>query len=291
MLPYSVAMNMISPDAKGTLYVVATPIGNLRDITLRALDILKSVDVVAAEDTRTTSGLLKHYGISVRLVSLHQHNEREKSEVVLAHLGEGKQVALVSDAGTPTISDPGSHLVASARNAGFAVVPIPGPNAAITALSASGMSENGFLFYGFLPAKSSARKKALEPLKTLPQTLVFFEAPHRIMDLAGDLSEVLGEERTVVFARELTKLYETIHSCLLGEAGQWLSSQQKGEFVVIVEGANPVKEEGMSDEAKRVLEILLPDLPLAQAVKLAARISGENRNSLYELALELRGPD
>lgn len=281
---------MSSPDgaSKGTLYVVATPIGNLRDITLRALDVLKRADVVAAEDTRKTSGLLKHFDISVRLVSLHQHNEKQKSEAILSFLGEGKDVALVSDAGTPAISDPGAHLVASARSAGYPVIPIPGPNAAVAALSASGLAESGFLFYGFLPAKSSARKKSLSSLKDLPFDLVFYEAPHRISEFVGDLAEILGEERTVVFARELTKIYETIHSCTIGEALFWIDSQQKGEFVVIVKGMAQEKKTGISREGERVLGILLPALPLNRAVKLAAEISGENRNALYEFALKQR---
>ena len=283
------AKNRSSPDTKGTLYVVATPIGNLRDITLRALDVLKEADIVAAEDTRTTSFLLRHYGISTRLVSLHQHNEQKKSEAILAFLEEGRKVALVSDAGTPAISDPGEYLVDCARHAGFEVVPIPGANAAITALSASGLSGNGFVFQGFLPAKSSARKKVLASLKALPQSLVFYEAPHRIADCVTDLCEVLGGERRVVFCRELTKLYETIHSCTLNDAPSWLSSQQKGEFVVIVEGFGIEEKTGLSEEAERVLGILLDALPLNQAVKLASSISGENRNALYELALKMRG--
>lgn len=265
--------------------MVATPIGNLRDITLRALDVLKSADVIAAEDTRKTSGLLKHFDISVRLVSLHQHNERQKSEAILAILAEGKTVALVSDAGTPAISDPGAILVQAARSAGFPVIPIPGPNAAIAAMSASGLLDNGFLFYGFLPAKSSARKKALASLKDLPFSLIFYEAPHRILDSVSDLAEMLGRERTIVFARELTKMFETIHSCTLGEAISWVPSQQKGEFVVIVNGVEQEKKSGISDEGVRVLDLLLKILPLNQAVKAAVEISGESRNALYELAL------
>ena len=276
--------------AKGTLYVVATPIGNLRDITLRALEVLKGADVVAAEDTRTTSVLFRHYGISTRLVSLNQHNEFEKSEAVIALLDEGKSVALVSDAGTPAISDPGEHLVNRARSAGFEIVPIPGANAAITALSASGLSGNGFVFQGFLPSRSSARKKVLSSLKECPRAIVLYEAPHRIAECAEDLREIMGGGRKVVFCRELTKLYETIHSCTLAEAPLWLSSQQKGEFVVIVEGHREEKS-GLSEEAARILGLLLEALPLNQAVKLSAAISGENRNELYDLALKMRESD
>ena len=276
--------------AKGTLYVVATPIGNLRDITLRALEVLKGADVVAAEDTRTTSVLFRHYGISTRLVSLNQHNEFEKSEAVIALLDEGKSVALVSDAGTPAISDPGEHLVNRARSAGFEIVPIPGANAAITALSASGLSGNGFVFQGFLPSRSSARKKVLSSLKECPRAIVLYEAPHRIAECAEDLREIMGGGRKVVFCRELTKLYETIHSCTLAEAPLWLSSQQKGEFVVVVEGHREEKS-GLSEEAARILGLLLEALPLNQAVKLSASISGENRNELYDLALKMRESD
>lgn len=280
--------DMTSPDRMGTLYVVATPIGNLRDITLRALDILKEAEVIAAEDTRTTSGLLSHFGISAKLVSLHQHNEWERSESILSLLQEGKRVALVSDAGTPAISDPGAHVVRVARAAGFDVVPIPGASAAIAALSVSGLSDGPFLFCGFLPAKASARRKLLASLKELHCALVFYEAPHRISEFAADLLEILGGARTVVFARELTKLFETIHACRLEEALPWLASQQRGEFVVIVEGLKPGEETGPSAEGRRILSLLLPALPLRQAVKLASEISGESRNALYELALKMR---
>lgn len=268
--------------------MVATPIGNLRDITLRALEILKRVDVVAAEDTRTTSGLLKHFDISVRLMSLHQHNETQKSAAVLSLLAEGKNVALVSDAGTPAISDPGAMLIQAARDAGYHVVPIPGPSAVVTALSASGLTDTGFLFYGFLPAKSAARKKILASLKDLPFSLVFYEAPHRIAAFTHDLAEIMGMDRTVVFARELTKMFETIHSCSMGEALAWIPAQQRGEFVVIVKGAKQEERTGVSEAGARMLEILLPMLPLNQAVKAAVQISGESRNELYELALKLK---
>ncbi len=270
---------------KGSLYVVATPIGNLGDITLRALDVLKSADVVAAEDTRTTSVLLNHYAISTRLISLHKHNEKERCEAILDLLREGRKVALVSDAGTPAISDPGATLVQAARDAGFDVVPIPGANAAIAALCASGLSEDGFLFAGFLPSKSSARKKALDLLKDTPVSLVFFEAPHRIVECAKDLAEILGGGRRVVFAREITKRFETIHSCFLSDAQDWLVTQARGEFVVVVEGAKLEKQEGLSEEGKRVLEILIESVPLTQAVKLASKITGEGRNALYAHAL------
>lgn len=258
---------------------------------MRALEILRTVDVIAAEDKRNTANLLAHHGVLGKTISLHQHNEREMSEKIFSRLSQGQNVALVSDAGTPAISDPGSLLVAKAIAEGFRVVPIPGCNAAIAALCASGMSENGFLFYGFLPPKSTARKKELASLKTLTRPLVFYEAPHRILELAGDLEEVFGKEREVVFARELTKRFETIHRARSGEIVSWLQNdpmQQKGEFVVIVAGHEEVQSDELDEKTLRTLRILLASLPLKQAVQLTAEISGENRNRLYELALAMK---
>jgi 16S rRNA (cytidine1402-2'-O)-methyltransferase len=275
----------------GTLYVVATPIGNLGDITLRALEVLRGVDVVAAEDTRDSGRLLNHYGIAAKLVALHEHNERSAGAKILNLLGEGKSVALISDAGTPAISDPGAHLVAAARAAGFKTVPLPGANAAIAALSAAGLPDAHFLFYGFLPHSAAERRRALETLKTLPDLLVFYESPHRILACVADLHTVLGGVRRITFARELTKLYETIHTCSLEEAPAWLDAdpnRQKGEFVLLLSGAEIVKDESIGEEARRTLEVLLAELPLKQAVKLAAEISGEKKNALYELALALK---
>ena len=278
----------------GTLYVVATPIGNLGDITLRALEVLRGVDVVAAEDTRDSGRLLNHYGIAAKLAALHEHNERSAGAKILGLLGEGKSVALISDAGTPAISDPGAHLVAAAWAAGYKVVPLPGANAAIAALSAAGLPDAHFLFYGFLPHGGAERRRALEALKESPHLLVFYESPHRILACAADLREVLGGARRITFARELTKLYESIHTCFLDEAQSWLeadANRQKGEFVLLVSGAEVSKAEGVGAEARRTLEILLADLPLKQAVKLAAEISGEKKNALYELALALKRTD
>lgn len=271
--------------------MVATPIGNLRDITLRALDVLKAAHIVAAEDTRNTAHLLGHYGFSAKLVALHEHNERAAAVKVIEALREGRTVALVSDAGTPGISDPGAILVREARAAGLPVVPLPGPSAVICALSAAGSEAPHFLFYGFLPSKPSARRKALEPLKILPYTIAFYEAPHRIVETVADLLAVLGGEREITFARELTKLFESIHTCQLAEAPAWLDgdpNRQRGEFVILVSGAPPVEEEGIGTEARRVLQLLLAELPLKQAVKLAAEISGEKKNALYDLALQLK---
>lgn len=271
--------------------MVATPIGNLRDITLRALDVLKAVDVIAAEDTRNSAHLLQHYGITTPLTALHEHNERNASEKLLALLAEGKSIALISDAGTPAISDPGSYLVKAARQKGIRVCPVPGPSAATAAVSASG-SENGhYLFYGFLPAKSSARRNALQALRHLPYALVFYEAPHRILECIDDLAAAFGPDRIVTFARELTKLFETIHSIPLGKARAWLegdSYRQKGEFVLVVEGYAGNDGAAAEEEMLRVLNVLLEELPLKQAVKLAAEITGKKKNQLYERALEIK---
>jgi 16S rRNA (cytidine1402-2'-O)-methyltransferase len=274
------------------LYVVATPIGNLRDITLRALEVLAAADVLAAEDTRNTAHLLTHHAISAnKLIALHQHNERGGAEKIIALLQAGKSVAFVSDAGTPAISDPGALLVQAVRAAGLRVIPIPGASAAIAALSASGLNEPHFMFYGFLPNKSAARRTVLKSLISYPGTLVFYEAPHRIVECVADLCAVLGGKRQIVLAREITKLFETIHTCALCDAEAWLqsdSNQQRGEFVVMVSGAVP--EPGLSAETLAVLSTLLDELPLKQAVQLAAKITGASRNELYQRALQIKNP-
>ena len=276
------------------LYVVATPIGNLRDISLRALDVLMSADAIAAEDTRNTAHLLTHYGIAAqRLMALHQHNERGAAEKIIALLAQGQSVALVSDAGTPAVSDPGALLVEAVRAAGYRVIPIPGANAALAALSAAGLPAPHFLFYGFLPNKSAARCRELQELSTHPYTLVFYEAPHRILECVADLQNVLGGDRQIVFAREITKLFESIHRCTLVEAMDWLNADannQRGEFVLLVSGAVE-KQEGLDVEAERVLALLLKELPLKQAVQLAVQISGVGRNELYQCALEIKKPE
>ena len=274
---------------RATLYVVATPIGNLGDISHRALEILGSVDAVAAEDTRVTRQLLARFGIAKRLIAVHEHNEKRVAKQVLALLAEGRSLALTCDAGTPAISDPGALLVAAARHAGFPVTPVPGPNAAIAALSASGLAAPHFLFYGFLPERTAARRRALGALAKLPFTLVFFEAPHRVAESIADLRAVLGGDRHVVLARELTKLFETVHDCTLAEAEAWLAAdphRRKGEFVLIVECASA--EPALENAGRRALEVLLAELPLKQAVSLAARIAGGGKNELYRLALTMR---
>lgn len=276
----------------GTLYVVATPIGNLADISRRAIDILSQVDVIAAEDTRVTQKLLAALSLQTRLISLREHNEAREAARIVEWLREGKSVAQVSDAGTPSVSDPGAVLVDTVRAAGLRVVPVPGANAAIAALSASGFTQAQFLFYGFLPPKSGQRKTALEALREQSATLVFYEAPHRIVECIDDLLTVFGPERQIVLARELTKTFEQIHRCPLGEAPAWLASdsnRQRGEFVLLVAGApEAAQDEEMPTEALRVLQILLRDLPVKQASSLAAEITGANRKRLYQAALELR---
>ena len=274
-------------DRRAALYVVATPIGNLGDVTLRALDVLKSVDLIAAEDTRVAQRLLTHYGIESKLVSLHEHNERTAAQKLIAALDAGKAVALVTDAGTPGISDPGSRAVAQIRAAGHAVVPVPGPNAAVCALSAAGIEAPHFLFYGFLPQQGGARERELAALAGLPYVLVFYEAPHRVVASVRDMANAFGDRR-VTIARELTKLYETIHVCALSEAAAWLeadANRLKGEFVLLVEGA--AASAPPSDDVERVLEVLLADLPLRQAVTLAVKLTGARKNDVYERALTL----
>jgi 16S rRNA (cytidine1402-2'-O)-methyltransferase len=274
-----------------TLYVVATPIGNLRDITLRALDILANVDCIVAEDTRNTATLLQHHGIRAKLISLHQHNERERAGQLIEQLSAGQSLALVSDAGTPGISDPGAILVEAARGAGFQAVPIPGASALATALSASGMQALPYCFHGFLPVKSAARKKYLESIAAQTGTLIFYEAPHRVTECIDDLATVFGSLRNIVISRELTKLFESIHHCKLGDAAAWLAgdaNRLKGEFVLVVDGAAE-NADATNAEMERVLSLLLAEeLPVKQVAKLAAAISGASKNDAYERALALK---
>lgn len=275
----------------GTLYVVATPIGNLGDMTIRGLETLKTVDAIAAEDTRHTSGLLSHFGFSKKLIAVHEHNEHQSAEKLLTQLQAGENIALVTDAGTPGISDPGAVVVDLMRKAGIKVVPIPGASAVIAALSASGITQNGFHFHGFLPASGAARRKVLESLKTQTVTLVFYEAPHRIIECVEDLAQVLGSERRLTFARELTKTFETFYTCPVGHASAWLqadTNQQRGEFVLLLEAAAVIESDELPEESVKVLKLLLAELPLKQAVKLATEITKEKKNELYELALKLK---
>lgn len=275
----------------GTLYVVATPIGNLGDITLRAVETLKDVDAIAAEDTRHSSGLLAHFGISKKLIAVHEHNEHHAAEKLIIQLKNGENIALVTDAGTPGISDPGAVVVNLVRKSGIKVVPIPGVSAVITALSAGGIAQDGFYFHGFLPASGAARRKVLESLKSQTVTLVLYEAPHRILECVEDIAKVLGDAREITFARELTKTFETIYTCPVSQAGTWLqtdANQQRGEFVLLIEAAPVLPTKEISDEAQRVIKCLLAELPLKQAVSLATDITQLKKNDLYEFALKLK---
>lgn len=274
----------------GALYVVATPIGNTADITLRALNLLSLVDAVACEDTRNTGHLLTRYGLHKTLIAAHQHNEREVAERLIERLQAGQRIALVSDAGTPAVSDPGARIVDAVRTAGLRVIPLPGASAAITALSASGLLDAQFHFAGFLPSKAAQRDTALMALRGMTAALVFYEAPHRIADTVAAMQMHFEPTRQIVFARELTKLFEELHRCPLAEAGSWLAAgghREKGEYVVIVEGA-PVDVDSDRIEADRVLTILMAQCPLKQAAALAALITGQKKNALYERALALK---
>jgi len=272
----------------GTLYVVATPIGNLDDISARALKVLREVALIAAEDTRHSARLMQHFGIGTPLAACHEHNERDQGSRFITRLQAGEDVALISDAGTPLISDPGYHLVRQARAAGIAVVPVPGACALIAALSAAGMPSDRFIFEGFLPAKAVGRRARLEQVKAEPRTLIFYEAPHRILECLEDMRTVFGEERPALLARELTKTFETFKGLPLADLCAWVAAdanQQRGECVVLVAGWQPEDEAAISAEAMRVLELLLAEMPLKRAAALAAEITGVRKNLLYQAAL------
>lgn len=280
----------------GILYVVATPIGNLGDITQRALETLSSVSWVAAEDTRRTRQLLAQFGIRKPLVSLHEHNEEQRAKVLLKRLLDGESGALVSDAGTPLISDPGYRLVRDVRMAEVPVVPVPGPSALVTALCASGLPTDRFVFEGFLPAKPAARRARLAALRCEGRTLVFYESTHRILPMLADLAASLGAGREAVVARELTKVHEELRAGTIVELAEWLEAtpeKQRGEFVVLVHGAEGEAEVvSESPDARRLLEGLLSELSVKQAARVAAHVLGGSRNELYRLALQLtRSPD
>ncbi len=277
------------------LYVVATPIGNLGDITQRALNVLAKVDIVAAEDTRNSQFLLAHFGIRAKLIAVHEHNERNAAEGIIKLLSEGKSVALVTDAGTPAISDPGARIVAAVHAAGLIVVPIPGASAVTTALSASGEGEDGFLFVGFLSAKAGERQRNLEALRKTDAALVFYESPHRILESVAAIAEVFGASRTLVVCRELTKKFETIQRLKLADAVAWLksdSNHQRGEFVLVL--SKPSQDERLEEKSagdahlERTLRILLGELAVKQAVALAVQLTGEKKNKVYETALMLK---
>jgi 16S rRNA (cytidine1402-2'-O)-methyltransferase len=272
-----------------SLYVVATPLGNMRDLSARARDTLAAVDIIAAEDTRHSQRLLDVFGIATRMVAVHRHNEQEAAGRIIDWLAAGRQVALITDAGTPAISDPGARLVARVRGAGHAVVPVPGACAAVAALSVAGIVEGGFRFVGFLPARTAARRSVLMKLAGERDALVFYEAPHRVAACVADMAEAFGGEREILVARELTKLHEEIAAMPLAAAGAWLAADAnrgRGEFVLVVHGAVPAED--LDGEAVRVLDLLLAELPLKTAAKLAAEITGAARNALYAHTLTRR---
>jgi len=277
--------------AAGTLFVVATPIGNLGDLSARAREVLSGVQLIAAEDTRHTRQLLQAFGIDTALTSLHEHNEMHKSETLITRLLAGESIALVSDAGTPLINDPGYHLVRTCREANIRVVPLPGPCAAIAALSAAGLPSDRFCYEGFLPAKSKGRRDTLKALEEEPRTLIFYESTHRLVESLEDICVVLGESRYVVLARELTKTWESIHGAPIGELVAWVKedeNRRKGEMVLIVEGFK-AQEEALPAAALRTLALLQAELPLKKAAALAAEIHGVKKNALYKYALEQQG--
>jgi 16S rRNA (cytidine1402-2'-O)-methyltransferase len=272
------------------LYVVATPVGNTGDLTLRAVNVLSISDAIACEDTRNTGHLLARYGLTKELIAAHEHNERAVADKLIVRLRAGQRIALVSDAGTPAVSDPGGRIVDAVRAAGLRVIPLPGPSAALAALSASGLVNDRFHFIGFLPSKARQREAALRALANDRSTLILFEAPHRIVETVATLVQVFEAERQIVFARELTKLFEEIHRCTLGTAQAWLAAdpnRHRGEYVLVLEGARAPADEANA-ESERILTILLAECPLKQAAALAAQITGHKKNALYERALQIK---
>ena len=277
-----------------TLYVVATPIGNLQDMSPRAVETLQQVDLIAAEDTRHSAPLMQHFAITTPMMAVHDHNERQRSDAIVERLQQGQSVALISDAGTPLISDPGYHLVTAVREAGFRVVPIAGPSALIAALSVAGVATDKFTFMGFLPAKSSHRCQVLESIMAITHTHIFYESPHRIVDSVADMLKVFGPERHLVIARELTKTFETVNSGRIDDMQAWLladSNQQRGEFVLMVAGASVPETEAMDAETDKLLQALLEELPIKKAAALAAKLTPHKKKALYDRALQLQGKD
>jgi len=273
----------------GVLYVVATPIGNKGDLSGRAIAVLQAVSLIAAEDTRHSIPLLKEHGVGAPVMALHDHNERKVIDRVISHLTKGESVALISDAGTPLISDPGFPLVRACRQQGVEVSPIPGPCAAITALSVAGLPSDRFLFEGFPARTSAARITQFESVKALPATVIYYESSHRVEACLQDMVTVFGADRDAVLARELTKLHETILATTLGELVEQVAAdanQRKGEFVLVI-GAQPQKENDIGAEAERVLRLLLEEMSTKQAAALTAKITGAKKNRLYQLALEI----
>ncbi|MCW8930024.1 MAG: 16S rRNA (cytidine(1402)-2'-O)-methyltransferase [Gammaproteobacteria bacterium] len=275
----------------GRLYIVATPIGNLQDISPRAIAVLKQVDRIAAEDTRHSGHLLKELDINTHCIALHEHNERQFAEKIIQQIKEGSNIALISDAGTPLVSDPGYFLVKLAHQAKIPVTPIPGPSALIAALSAAGVATDRFCFEGFIPTKKGARKTFYAQRQKEPRTMVFYETPHRIVESLKDLCEHFGEQRRVVLARELTKTFETIRNDTAQSLLEWVtadSNQQRGEIVLVVQGYRAPEGETLSEETEHTLRILLKELSLKQAVKLTVDITGEKKKKIYNFALALK---
>ena len=279
---------------KGALYIVATPIGNLDDMTFRAVEVLRGVDVIAAEDTRHSKLLLNHYGIQTPCIAYHEHSERQATPKLMDRLQSGQAVALISDAGTPLVSDPGYHLVATAHAHGIRIIPIPGASAAIGALSVSGLPTDRFVFEGYLPAKATARRRRLADMAGEARTMVFFEAPHRILASVRDMALTFSDDRPATYARELTKTFETIHRGSLGDLAARIEAdddQQRGEFVVMVQGLPEAQHHEASEAGERMLAVLLRHVPLKSAVSIAAELSGEKKNLLYQKAVQLAHPD
>ena len=276
-------------EQNGILYIVATPIGNLGDITQRALDTFAQVDLIAAEDTRHSGLLLSHYGIKKPFFALHDHNEQQKASILVEKLTKGENIALISDAGTPLISDPGFHLVRHCRQAGIRVVPVVGACAAIGALSCSGIASDRFCFEGFLPAKTKSRCDKLEALSEEPRTLIFYESTHRILDTLADMQKIWGADRYIVMARELTKTWETIHGDTLGNLIEWLNednNRTKGEIVLIVEGKSETEEESFSPQAVKLFRLLTNEMPMKKAASIVAETFSYKKNALYQFGLE-----
>jgi len=278
----------------GKLYVVATPIGNLNDITYRALETFKSVDLIASEDTRHTQGLLSHFSIDKKQFAVHQHNEKASAQKIIEYLKDGKHIALVSDAGTPNISDPGGLIVKEVAAAGFEIIPIPGVSAVTTAYSVSGMEDTSFHFHGFLPTTSSQRINLFESLKGQSCPMIFYEAPHRIIKTLNDMAEFFGNQHEIVVARELTKTFESIYRGPISKVKETIESDsnfQKGEFVILVSPIHHEKKELLTEDQHRILKILLNHMPTNAAVKLGVEILNINKNYLYDEALKIKKDD
>ena len=278
----------MNPVEKGCLYIVATPIGNLNDITYRAVQVLKEVDAIAAEDTRHSKKLMQHLGVTTPLVALHEHNENALSEKIIKRLEQGESLALISDAGTPLISDPGFPLVNQAHKAGLKIIPVPGASSVLAALSVSGLPTDRFVFEGFLPSKKTARQNRLRELEKETRTLILFETPHRIAVALADVAEVLGEDREIVIARELTKTHEEVIRGSVGQVLEAASSgalQERGEFVLVLAG-NGNKQSAIDDQALKIFDLLLEELPLKTSASLAAKITGLKRKDFYNEGLK-----